>query len=107
MMIALVVGRDQLLREPDAAGANVEQLDGLAGHPSFPESSQDLDAESVVAAKDVAEAGDERARHAGAPARAVPTTTCTAPSLTRTGRTLRCSSRGASGLSSRCPVRTS
>ncbi len=92
----------QLLGQADPGGTHLHDLDIRDRLPLL-QSSNDLDAKPVVAAQDVAEAGDQRPHGQRPTAGSTPTTTRISSSSTATGKTARCSTPP----SSRLPVRTS
>ena len=92
----------ELLGEPDACRAHFHQLDARS-RPTLLQSPNDLDAEAIVAAEDVAEAGDEGAHGQRPSAGSTPTATRISPFSTATGKTASCSVPP----SRRFPVRTS
>ncbi len=55
---AIELGRHQLLRQPDAARSDIEQLHRRTRHAALRKTSQQLDRETVVPPKDVTESGD-------------------------------------------------
>src|SRR5215470_6435082 len=92
----------ELLGEPDSRRAYFHQLDSRS-RPTLLQSPNDLDAEAVVAAEDVAESGDEGAHDQRPRAGSTPTATRISPFSTAIGKTASCSVPP----SRRFPVRTS
>src|SRR4030095_7418543 len=62
-----ITGRQELLRETDAGGADFHEVDVRPGDISFAQPANDLHAEAVVAAKNITESGDQDAHVSLAP----------------------------------------
>ena len=92
----------ELLGEPNPRRAHLHQIDSRSG-PTLLQSPNDLDAETIVAAENIAESSDEGAHGQPPSAGSTPTATRISPFSTATGEMPSCSLPP----SHRFPVRTS